>query len=84
MDGSPRLVSRTASLIPVTGNQWERDEMKAQAAKISAEFHDRTEKKAPRESVGKRDTLRERILSISLFPNTHNKNFVMKYSDATS
>ena len=84
MEGSPSLVSRTASLIPYRVSPYDRDEHLAQAARISAMFHDKTEKKARLPSVGERVSLRHKILGMSLFPNTHNKKFVMKYSDATS
>lgn len=56
----------------------------AQAARISAMYYDKTEKKARMPTVGERATLRNKILSLSLFPNTHNKKFVMSHSDATS
>lgn len=84
MEGSPTLISRTASLIPVKTSAYERDLFAAQAARISAVYHDKSENRAPMGSVGKRDSLRARILSISLFPNIYNKKFVMKYSDETS
>ena len=84
MEGSPTLVSRTASLIPVKSSPFERDLYLAQAARIQAIYLDKTESKAPTASVGKRDTLRKKILSMSLFPNTHNKKFVERYSDETS
>ena len=84
MNGSPRLISRTASLIPVTTSPYERDLYREQAARISAMYLDKTEAKAPLATVGQRDSLRKKILGMSLFPNTHNKNYVMKYSDATS
>ncbi len=84
MEASPSLLRKSPSLIPVTTNPFERDEWKQQSAKISAVYYDKTEKKAPKVSVGQRDSLRARILSVSLFPNIYNKNFVMKYSDETS
>lgn len=84
MEGSPSLIGRTANLIPVKSNPFERDLYLAQAARIQAVYLDKTEAKAPKANVGKRDTLRNKILSISLFPNTHNKKFVDRYSDETS
>jgi|688.fasta_scaffold07436_23 hypothetical protein len=84
MEGSPSLLRRTPTVIPVTSSPYERDIIKEQAARISAVYHDKTEKKAPKATVGKRDSLRERILSMSLFPNLYNKKFVQSHSDATS
>ena len=74
MEGSPRLISRTATLIPVKNNCQERDECLAQAARIKAMYEDKTEQRAMRPTVGPRDTMRERILKISLFPNIYNGN----------
>jgi hypothetical protein len=64
----------------VTTAPSDRDVYQAQAARISAMYHDKTEKKAPKAFVGEDDSLRARILSVSLFPNIYNKKFVMKYS----
>lgn len=55
-----------------------RDEAVEQAAKISAEY----KKKEPgvkKGEVAPASTLRERILSLSLFPNLYNKKMVMRY-----
>ena len=84
MEGSPGLVSRTASLIPVKSSPYERDVFMAQAARISAQFFDKTEAKAPMASVGEDDSLRNKIKNLSLFPNNVNLKFRTKYSDATS
>ena len=72
MEGSPRLISRTATLIPVKANPLERDVFLAQAARIKAMYEDKTEKRAMRPTVGPRDSIRERILKVSLFPNIYN------------
>ena len=84
MDGSPRLVSRTANLIPVKSSPFDRDVILAQAARISAIYLDRSEQKVRRGNVGEDDSLRNKIKKLSLFPNNVNRNFVTKYSDATS
>lgn len=84
MEGSPTLISRTASLLPVKSSPLERDIFAAQASRISAIYHDKTEEKAPKATVGEDDSLRRRILSMSLFPNIYNKKFVRTHSDATS
>ena len=80
MEGSPRLIGRTTNLIPVTSSPFERDLYLAEAARIKAVYLDKTEAKAPKANVGERNSLREKILSLSLFPNTHNKKMVMRYS----
>ena len=81
MEGSPSFVSRTASLIPVKTSPYERDYIEAQAARITAVYLDKTEKKARMPTVGEDDSLRKKILRLSLFPNPYNKKTVMRYSD---
>jgi hypothetical protein len=80
MEGSPSLLRRTPTLIKASTNPFERDVYKEQSAKISAMFHDKTEKSAPKATVGENDSLRARILAISLFPNIYNKKFVERNS----
>ena len=72
MDGSPRLMMKEASLIPVKSSTFERDLFHEQAARISAVYHDKTEQRAPKESVGEKHSLRKKILKLSLFPNIYN------------
>ena len=54
------------------------DPQEVQAVKIQAESHVRKAKK-PKGSVAPATSLRERILSISLFPNPYNKASVYRY-----
>jgi hypothetical protein len=84
MEGSPTLISRTASLIPVRTSPFERDLLQAQAARISAQFFDKTEAKAPLANVKERVQQLTTIKQLSLFPNDKNLKFRTKYSDATS
>jgi hypothetical protein len=72
MEGSPQLQAKAATLLKVKLTPYERDEAEAQAARISAVYHDKTEKSAPKATVGPRDSLRKRILAMSLFPNIYN------------
>ena len=71
--GSPTIIKKTATLIPVKLTPYERDEAEAQSARISAVYHDKTESKAPKATVGPRDSLRKHILALSLFPNIYNR-----------
>lgn len=73
MEASPSLVGRTASLIPVALKPYERDEAEAQSARIRAMYLDKTEKTAMRPTVGPADSLRKKILMVSLFPNIYNQ-----------
>lgn len=56
----------------------ERNEAEEQAARIASEYK---KKEAPvkKSQVAPVQTLRERILSMSLFPNIYNKASVMRY-----
>ena len=54
------------------------DTAEVQATKIQAE-HKVKKAKVPKGSVAPATTLRERILSISLFPNPYNKASVYRY-----
>ena len=54
------------------------DPQEVQAAKIQAE-HKVKEAKAPKGTVAPATTLRQRILSLSLFPNPYNRQMVAKY-----
>jgi hypothetical protein len=71
MEGSPTLVGRTASLLPVKLRPYERDEAEAQSARIKAVFQDKTEKTVMRPSVGPTDSMRKRILMVSLYPDIY-------------
>ena len=54
------------------------DPQEVQAAKIQAESHLR-EPKTPKGTVAPAHTLRQRILSLSLFPNPYNRQMVARY-----
>lgn len=56
----------------------ENDPQEVQAAKIAAE-HKVKPAPAPKGTVAPATTLRQRILSISLFPNPYNREMVAKY-----
>ena len=71
MEGSPTLIGRTSTLIPVKATPFERDVYAAQAARIKAVYEDKTEKSAMRPSEGPSDSMRKRILRLSLFPDIY-------------
>lgn len=61
----------TKEVLPSTSPS-ERNEFNAQAARIRAEYENKTAREAQRATVGERNTLRKRILAMSLFPNIYN------------
>ena len=79
MEGSPTLLRKEPTLLKVNFNPYERDVFQAQAARISAVYHDKTEKEAAKATVGPRDSLRKHILSMSLFPNIYNRKFLSEH-----
>lgn len=56
------------------------DPAEVQAAKIQAVFLNKQEAVKPG-TISKAATLRQRILSVSLFPNVHNKKFITRYGE---
>lgn len=53
-----------------------RNEFNAQAARIRAQYLERTAEVGKEATVGDRNTLRKKILAMSLFPNIYNRNFL--------
>ena len=79
MEGSPTLLRKQPTLLKVSVSPYERDVYEVEAARISALYHDKTEKTAPKATVGPRDSLRKHILSVSLFPNIYNRKFLSEH-----
>ena len=73
-------MKHTQSLVPKSLHDIliQNDPQEVQAAKISAEHKVKTKKPRPG-TVAPAQSLRQRILSISLFPNPYNREAVSKY-----
>jgi len=72
-------------VLPTAYSQWERDELEASAARMRSQYHKTDQAKIkPNPQVGEVRSLRERILNLSLFPNIHNRSFIMKEGATTS
>jgi hypothetical protein len=70
-------------LIPVKMTPYERDEAEEQSAKIKAQFLEQKREKMPPVKPGNVApslALRQRILSLSLFPNPYNHKMMLKYA----
>lgn len=66
-------------VLPVAKQEYERDELERSASQMKAEFNLPPPPKPSKAQVAPATTLRQRILSISLFPNTHNRQMLLKY-----
>lgn len=68
---------KKGEVIPITKTILERDEAAEQSAKISGQFRVK-QPRVPPGQVAPVNTLRERILAVSLFPNLYNRSAMMK------
>ena len=68
-------------LLPVKTTQMlvSNDPQEVQAYKIQAERTQNKRKTPGREATAPETTLRQRILSLSLFPNPYNRGMMLKY-----
>ena len=66
-------------VLPVAKQEYERDELERSASQIKAEFQLPPAPKPAKAQVAPATTLRQRILSISLFPNPYNRQMMLKY-----
>ena len=66
-------------ILPTASQEYLRDPAEVSAAKIKAEKTVKTPK-LKKGNVAPTGTLRERILSISLFPNPYNREMIMRYA----
>jgi hypothetical protein len=64
--------AKKGAVIPVTVKELDRDEREEQAARISSLYRVK-EAPVPAGCVAPTETLRRRIMAMSLFPNVHNK-----------
>lgn len=75
---------KKTSVIPVKKTDLDRDEAEAQSARIKAVFVEGEAGMNPKcqqkGTVAPTDSLRKRILSLSLFPNPYNREYIKKYS----
>jgi hypothetical protein len=76
-------------VLPTAVGQWERDELEASAARMKSQFLQTDKSKIkPNPQVGKagfgHDSLRAKILGLSLFPQIYNRKFLMKEGATTS
>lgn len=66
-------------LPPEVRTELDRSEQEEQVAKIRAIYQDRKPKMAKSTQVGPAQSLRERILAMSLFPNIYNQAFLSQH-----
>ena len=64
-----------SGIFRIKAGSLERDEFEERAAKISAE-HKRKDAKPVEPSVGPVESMREKILRLSLFPNIYNSRMI--------
>jgi len=63
---------KKGEVIPITVKDLDRDEREEQTARISGRYRMK-EAPVPAGCVAPTETLRRRIMAMSLFPNVHNK-----------
>lgn len=67
-------------VIPIHKTAIQRDEAETQSAKIKAEYEVK-EAKLKKGTTAPTLTLRQKILSLSLFPNPYNRKMILKYGE---
>ena len=65
-----------SGVFPVKISELERDEAQERAAKISSQYK-RKDPKPKKPNVAPYETMRERILKLSLFPSIYNKRSLL-------